>query len=56
MKVILLSTALVLTWLPAQAALAKTDPLCAPLRSFVASVKPDETKTVEFHTSWGGCS
>ena len=54
MKVLLLSSALVLTWLPTQAALAKTDPLCAPLRAFVASVKPDETKTFEFHTSWGG--
>jgi hypothetical protein len=54
MKVLLLSSALVLTWLPTQAALAKTDPLCAPLRAFVASVKPDETNTLEFHTSWGG--
>lgn len=54
MKAPLLSIALALTWLPAQAALAKTDPLCAPLRAFVESVKPDETKTLEFHTSWGG--
>jgi hypothetical protein len=30
------------------------DELCAPLRAFVASVKPDETKKIEFHTSWGG--
>ena len=54
MKAPLLLIALVLTWLPTQAALAKTDPLCAPLRAFVASVKSDETKTLEFHTSWGG--
>jgi len=53
MKVPLLSIAFALTWLPSQAALAKTDPLCAPLRAFIESVKPDETKTVEFHTAWG---
>lgn len=54
MKVPLLSVAFALACLPAQAVLAKTDPLCAPLRAFVASVKPDETRTLEFHTSWGG--
>lgn len=54
MKAPLLSIALVLTWLPIQATPAKADPLCAPLRAFVASVKSDETKTLEFHTSWGG--
>ena len=54
MKVHLLSVALVLASLPVQAAIAKTDLLCAPLRAFVESVKPDETKTFEFRTSWGG--
>jgi hypothetical protein len=54
MKVPLLSIALALTCLPTQAALAKTDLLCTPLREFVESVKPDETKTLEFLTSWGG--
>jgi hypothetical protein len=54
MKVHLLSVVLALTWLPTQAAQAKTDPLCVPLREFVESVKPDERKTFEFHTSWGG--
>jgi len=29
------------------------DPLCPSLRSFVGSVKPDETKELTFHTSWG---
>lgn len=29
------------------------DPLCAPLRAFVKSVQPDETRSLEFHTSWG---
>ena len=53
MKVHSLSIALLLA-LPAQVAIAKTDPLCAPLRAFVASVKPSETKTFEFRTSWGG--
>ena len=54
MKVRFLSIALSLTWLPAHPALAKTDPLCAPLRAFVESVKPEETKSLDFHTSWGG--
>ncbi|QNH10992.1 hypothetical protein [Xanthomonas sp. SI] len=54
MKVRLLSIVFALAWLPAQTAIAKTDPLCAPLRAFVQSVKPDESKSFEFHTSWGG--
>ena len=54
MKVHLLSVALALTSLPIQAAHAKTDLLCVPLREFVESVKPDERKIFEFHTSWGG--
>ena len=29
------------------------DGLCKPLRSFIASVKPDETRVLRFHTSWG---
>ncbi|TCV96388.1 hypothetical protein EC912_102739 [Luteibacter rhizovicinus] len=29
------------------------DQMCAPLRAFVASVKADETRKLEFHTSWG---
>ena len=54
MKVPVLSIALALTCLPAQAAQTKTDPLCAPLRAFVESVEPDEGRALEFHTSWGG--
>lgn len=30
------------------------DELCAPLRAFVSSVKPDKTEKIEFHTLWGG--
>jgi hypothetical protein len=30
------------------------DGLCKPLRDFVRSVKPDETRVLEFHTIWGG--
>jgi hypothetical protein len=26
--------------------------LCAPLRAFAASVQKDQTKSIEFHTSW----
>ena len=37
------------TWQPANAA----DTLCAPLRKFVESVKPHESKTIIFRTSWG---
>jgi hypothetical protein len=29
------------------------DTLCAPLRKFVESVKPHESKTIIFRTSWG---
>jgi hypothetical protein len=32
---------------------AAEDGLCKPLRSYIASVKPDETHVVKFHTSWG---
>jgi len=28
--------------------------LCGPLRHFVESVKPGDTRRLEFHTSWGG--
>jgi hypothetical protein len=27
--------------------------LCGPLRKFVDSVKPDESRAIAFHTSWG---
>jgi len=30
------------------------DPLCTSLRAFAASVKPNETRELTFHTSWGG--
>ena len=33
-------------------ALAEDD-LCEPLRSFVESVGPDETRVLKFHTTWG---
>jgi hypothetical protein len=39
----------VVTWQPANA----VDTLCAPLRKFVESVKPHESKTITFRTSWG---
>lgn len=32
---------------------AGADPLCPPLRSFVQSVGPHETRTFAFRTSWG---
>lgn len=32
---------------------AKGEPLCSPLRAFVASVKKGESRTLEFRTSWG---
>jgi hypothetical protein len=35
-----------------QTAAAPND-LCGPLRKFVASVKPNETRVLKFHTSWG---
>jgi hypothetical protein len=39
--------------LPVNVSYARTDTLCKPLRTFAASVKPDETKSIVFHTSWG---
>lgn len=30
-----------------------SDDLCKPLRAFVKSIEPDETRSIEFHTSWG---
>ena len=53
MKVRLLSIALVTLSLPVTAT-AGTDPLCGPLREFVRSVQPGESKAIEFHSSWGG--
>ena len=32
---------------------AAKDGLCKPLKDFIASVKPDETRVLKFHTSWG---
>jgi hypothetical protein len=47
------SLALSATVIPAiSATRAKADPLCAALRTFVASVKPDEKRKIEFRTSW----
>ena len=31
----------------------RQDPACGPLRAFVESVKPDETRAIAFHTRWG---
>jgi hypothetical protein len=53
MKIRWLCVALFATALSPPAAMAKTDPVCAPLRAFVASVGKDDKRTLEFHTSWG---
>jgi hypothetical protein len=53
MKTRWLCVALFATALPTPAAIAKSDPVCAPLRAFVASVGKDDKRTLEFHTSWG---
>ncbi|TCI07955.1 hypothetical protein EZM97_25135 [Dyella soli] len=37
-----------------QAANAARDPMCAPLKAFVASIAPKESKQVLFRTSWFG--
>jgi hypothetical protein len=54
MRIRMLAIAATVAWLPTQAAVAGTDPLCAPLRAFVRSVKPDDTRSFDFHTLWGG--
>ena len=30
------------------------DSTCSRLREFVESVQPDETRSIQFHTNWGG--
>ena len=35
-------------------AFAGADPLCGPLREFVRSVEREATRSLEFHTLWGG--
>ena len=42
-----------LVWCPRVSAMPK-DTLCPHLRAFVVSVRAKETRTFEFHTSWGG--
>jgi hypothetical protein len=55
MRYLLVSIFLGTVMLPWQAiARAPVDQMCAPLRAFVASVKPRETRSLEFRTSWGG--
>ena len=39
--------------LSVNASYARTDTFCKTIRSFAASVKPDEKRYIEFHTSWG---
>ena len=46
--------ALVLTLSPFGVLTAgEADPLCKPLKAFVASVGPEESRELAFHTSWG---
>jgi len=40
--------------LQTQIASAQADQMCKPLKAFIESVKPDEDKSFEFHTIWGG--
>lgn len=47
-----LAFAVVLAVLPLHA--SARDSLCGPLRAFVASVKPEESRSVVFRTMWGG--
>ncbi|NCT67148.1 MAG: hypothetical protein GXC76_05810 [Rhodanobacteraceae bacterium] len=37
-----------------EASAGQGDPLCRPLRGFVASVQPGEAREFVFHTRWGG--
>lgn len=54
MKSLVVLTLLAAAMLSRQAAAkASADPMCAPLRAFVASVKRQEIRSLEFHTSWG---
>jgi hypothetical protein len=42
-----------IAFLPINAACARTDTFCKPLRAFAGSIKPEDTKSIEFHTTWG---
>lgn len=54
MKTIPALTVLLLLGMPALASHAKQkDPLCAEVKAFLASVKPDETRTISLRTFWG---
>ncbi len=53
MKNIPASIVALIALLQVNASYARTDTLCKPLRDFAASVKPDENRSIEFHTSWG---
>ncbi len=54
MKLSIVPTALLIALLTFQQAVAaRPDPMCPPLRAFLASVGPDETREFTFHTSWG---
>ena len=38
---------------PQETGFTAEDELCGPLRRFIESVKPDETRVLKFHTTWG---
>jgi hypothetical protein len=55
MKLLSILVAFLLGILPLDAlAGAQQDLLCAPLREFARSTQPGQTRTLEFHTVWGG--
>jgi hypothetical protein len=56
MKITCLLAALLLLASPVVASLARDrekDQLCPELATFLASVKPEETRTIKLHTYWG---
>ena len=33
---------------------ARVDPLCAPMRTFLTAIKPDTSRVITLHSTWGG--
>ena len=53
MRLFAASTILPTLLLSAYPTASTADALCSPLRRFVESVQPHETRLVQFHTEWG---
>jgi hypothetical protein len=49
----IVAIAIVIATLPCTCMASQSQPMCAALRTFVASVNPGKAQQIEFHTIWG---